>query len=508
MRNLIIILGDQLSDRLSAFEGFDQGADMVWMAEVSGESTKCWSSKQRIALFLSAMRHFAADLESKGIPLHYQRLEDEGERNTFGLALSQLLQQHSPAKVILTRPGEHSVLEEIKQVCNESECELELREDTTFLCSMDEFAVHAKGRKQLRMEYFYREMRRKNQVLMDGNQPQAGKWNFDSSNRQSFGKDGPPNLFKRLRFKPDEITSEVIQLVNSRFADHPGSLDKFNWPVSREQALLALDDFIMNHLSGFGPHQDAMWTGEPFLSHSLIASSLNLKLLHPIEVIEAAESAYGKGAASIESVEGFIRQILGWREYVRGIYWMKMPGYLDKNHLEANNPLPEFYWTGETDMQCQRAVIEQTFEYGYAHHIQRLMVTGLYALLAGVNPKEVHEWYLSVYVDAVEWVELPNTLGMSQFADGGIMASKPYAATGKYISRMSNYCTQCKFNPAKRTGEDACPFTVLYWDFLARNESRLKGNHRMGMQLRNLGNIPEKELAEIRCQAAKLKTKG
>jgi deoxyribodipyrimidine photolyase-related protein len=454
------------------------------------------------------MRHFAADLESRDLPLHYQELEHEGDCSSFGLSLEDFLKKHSPERVILTRPGEHSVLVEIEQVCIGLHCELELREDNTFLCSLDQFADHARDRKQLRMEYFYREMRRKHSVLMDGKQPVGGKWNFDSSNRRAFGKEGPQTLFKRLQLDPDKVTLEVIELVNSRFADHPGNLDRFNWPVNRRQALACLDDFINNHLAGFGPHQDAMWTGEPFLSHSLIASSLNLKFLNPQEVITAAESAYRNGAAPIESVEGFIRQILGWREYVRGIYWMEMPGYLERNQLEATNPLPKFYWNGDTEMVCMRAVIEQTLESGYAHHIQRLMVTGLYALLAGVNPQEVHKWYLSVYVDAVEWVELPNTLGMSQYADGGIMASKPYAATGKYISRMSNYCIGCRYNPAKRTGDDACPFTVLYWDFLARNEGRLKGNHRMGMQLRNLRNISGQELVDIRCKANEIKSGG
>lgn len=508
MRNLIIILGDQLSFQLSAFKGFDQNADVIWMAEVSTESSKCWSSKQRIVLFLSAMRHFAQQLKSKGAQVHYQKLENQGECTSFSSALGRFLSDHTPEKVILTHPGEYDVLQEIRQACDEHGCELELREDTTFLCSREQFAEHANGRKQLRMEYFYREMRRRHNVLMDGKQPVGGKWNFDSSNRQSFGKEGPQTLFKRLRFQPDEITREVIEVVESHFPDHPGNLDKFGWPVNRKQALAALDDFIDNHLASFGPHQDAMWTNEPFLSHSLIASSINLKLLMPAEVIEAAESAYQNGAAPLESVEGFIRQILGWREYVRGIYWMEMPAYREQNHLEASNPLPEFYWTGETDMQCMRAAIEQTLEYGYAHHIQRLMVTGLYALLHGVNPKEVHQWYLSVYVDAVEWVELPNTLGMSQFADGGIMASKPYAATGKYIKRMSNYCSGCRYNPDKRTGEDACPFTVLYWDFLSRNKTKLEGNQRMSMQLRNLNNLKPDELATIRQDAKRIKSQG
>jgi deoxyribodipyrimidine photolyase-related protein len=299
------------------------------------------------------------------------------------------------------------------------------------------------------------------------------------------------------------VTADVIDLVNARFGDHPGELENFAWPVNRKQSLEALDDFIEYHLADFGAHQDAMWTGEPFLSHSLLGSSLNLKLLHPLEVIDRAEQAYRDGKAPIESVEGFIRQILGWREYVRGIYWTQMPDYLELNALEADLDLPDFYWTGNTDMHCLSEVIRQTLDHGYSHHIQRLMVTGLYALLLGVEPKQVHEWYLAMYVDAVEWVELPNTLGMSQYADGGIMASKPYAATGKYIKRMSNFCDGCKFNPDKRTGVDACPFTVLYWDFLSRQSDRLKSNQRMSLQLRNLERLTDEEWEQINSAARK-----
>jgi deoxyribodipyrimidine photolyase-related protein len=321
---------------------------------------------------------------------------------------------------------------------------------------------------------------------MEDGKPAGGDWNYDKENRESFGRGGPGETPPPVRFEPDDVTREVLKLVEERFKDHPGSLDTFGWPVTPAQAQKALDDFIKKRLAGFGDHQDALWTGRPFLYHSLLASSLNLKLLDPREVIKRAEKAWRDGHAPLNAVEGFIRQILGWREYVRGIYWMHMPDYLERNALEADHPLPSFYWTGETDMHCLREVIGQTLAHGYAHHIQRLMVTGLFALLAGVRPREVHEWYLAVYVDAVEWVELPNTLGMSQYGDGGIMASKPYAASGKYIQRMSNYCDNCPFDPAATDGEIACPFSVLYWDFLARHRERLSGNRRMGLQLKNL----------------------
>jgi deoxyribodipyrimidine photolyase-related protein len=355
------------------------------------------------------------------------------------------------------------------------------------------------------MEYFYRQMRRKNGILVQENQPVGGKWNFDAKNRASFGKRGPGKIAAPMGFSPDKTTREVIELVEKRFADHPGSLVSFDWPVTPDQAWEAVTDFVENRLSRFGRYQDAMWRGKPYLYHSRLSSSMNLKLLNPKDVIKAAEKAFAAKLVPLNAAEGFIRQILGWREYVRGIYWHFMPEYMEMNALKARLSLPRFYWDGETDMRCLREVIGQTLEHGFAHHIQRLMVTGLFALLLGVKPKEVHKWYLAVYVDAVEWVELPNTLGMSQFADGGIMASKPYVATGKYIQRMSNYCASCRYNPAEAEGEDACPFTTLYWDFLMRHESMLRKNVRMHLQLRNLKRLGQKRRLAIRRQAERVK---
>jgi deoxyribodipyrimidine photolyase-related protein len=296
-----------------------------------------------------------------------------------------------------------------------------------------------------------------------------------------------------------------MALVKSKLSNHPGALNSFGWPVTRDQALQALDSFIKHRLPSFGLYQDAMWEGEVWLYHSHIASALNLKLLNPREVLAAAEKAYQQGLVPLPAAEGFIRQILGWREYVRGIYWTQMPDYIERNEMQATAKLPALYWTGQTDMACMRDAIQQTLEHGYAHHIQRLMVTGLYALLLGVAPKEVHEWYLSVYVDAVEWVELPNTLGMSQFADGGVMASKPYVASGKYIDRMSNHCKGCRFNPALATGETACPFTTLYWDYLHRHVDVMAKNPRMLMQLKNLNRMSPEAREEIAIQANLIK---
>jgi deoxyribodipyrimidine photolyase-related protein len=501
VRHLVIVLGDQLDHAASALQGFDPGQDLVWMAEVAEESTHVWSAKQRIAIFLSAMRHFADELRERGIPLLYTRLTDTGNTGTLSGELTRAIATRKPDKLVMTAPGDWRVLQALRAVAASAGLPLDLRDDTHFFSTVRDFAAHAKGRKQLRLEYWYRERRQKHGILMDGQQPEGGQWNFDADNRESFGKQGPHNVPPPYRVRPDAITREVMALVNKRFAEHPGSLDSFGWPVTREEALQSLELFIEQRLPLFGRFEDAMWSGEPWLYHSHLSAALNLKLLNPREVVAAAEAAYRSGHAPLAAAEGFIRQILGWREYVRGIYWTQMPGYLERNALDVQGELPDWYWTGETDMACLKDAITQTLQHGYAHHIQRLMVTNLYALLLGVRPQAVHAWYLSVYVDAVEWVELPNTLGMGQFGDGGLMASKPYVATGKYIQRMSNHCSGCRFDPAKSTGADACPFTTLYWDFLMRHEALLRSNPRMAMQLKNLDRLSTDAREAIAAQA-------
>jgi deoxyribodipyrimidine photolyase-related protein len=487
MRHLVIVLGDQLDADATAWEGFDPAQDIACMAEAVEESTHVWSSQPRIAVFLAAMRHFAAGLRGRGVPLDYTALPDAPP--TLREAFTAAIARHRPGRLVVTHPGEWRVLQMLRELSASTGVPLDVREDRHFLCSTADFAAHARGRKQLRMEFFYREQRRRHRVLMDGEEPAGGRWNFDPENRAAFGREGPGLLVPPLRFEPDAITREVIALVRERFADHPGRLD----------------DFVRNRLAAFGHWQDAMWTGEPFLHHALLSSALNLKLLDPRTVLGAVEDAWRRGEVPLASAEGFIRQILGWREYVRGIYWLRMPQYLDLNELAARQELPWFYWTGETDMNCLREAIGQTLALGYAHHIQRLMVTGLFALLLGVRPQAVHAWYLAVYVDAVEWVELPNTLGMSQYGDGGLLGSKPYVASGRYIDRMSNYCGGCRYDPAKRTGEDACPFTTLYWDFLARHGERLQGNQRMRMQLKNLQALEAGERRAIGERAARIR---
>ena len=508
LRSLVVVLGDQLDLDAAAFDAFDADVDAVWMAEVAEESTHVWSSKPRTVMFLAAMRHFALALQAQGRPLHYTRLDAPGNAGSLAAQLGADIQRLKPSRLVMTTPGDWRVLEAIKAVAARSGLPLDIREDRHFYCSLHEFAAHAHGRKSLRMEYFYREMRKRHGVLMCGERgdtPEGGQWNFDEDNREAFGATGPGAVPPRAVFEPDALTREVIALVETRFATHPGRLDDFAWPVTREQAHLSLKRFIADRLPLFGRYQDAMWPGEPWLYHAHLSAALNLKLLNPREVVAAAVAAYRAGAAPLASVEGFVRQILGWREYVRGIYWTRMPDYAELNALDANEDLPAWYWTGGTDMACLRDALAQTLAHGYAHHIQRLMVTGLYALMYGVQPQQVHAWYLAVYVDAVEWAELPNTLGMSQYADGGVMGSKPYIATGKYIQRMSPHCKGCRYDPAQRSGDGACPFTTLYRDFLMRHEAALATNPRMALQVKNLVRLTDVQKQAVNDRAAAIR---
>jgi deoxyribodipyrimidine photolyase-related protein len=508
MRTLVIVLGDQLDLDAAAFDGFDAELDAVWMAEVQEESTHVWSSKPRTALFLAAMRHFAQALAQAGRSVHYTPLDNPGNRSSLAAQLQADIEYLQPEHLVMTAPGDWRVLQALKAVAAQNGLPLDVCEDRHFFCTVREFAAHAKGRKSLRLEFFYREQRKRHGVLMQPSspdQPVGDQWNFDEDNREAFGKGGPGAVPPRAMFAPDAITLEVIALVEKHFATHPGRLDSFAWPVTRAQALQALQAFIQERLPLFGRYQDAMWPGTPWLYHSHLSAALNLKLLNPREVVAAAEAAWHAGDAPLSSVEGFIRQILGWREYVRGIYWTQMPQYLQRNALNAEEDLPAWYWTGETDIACLRDALAQTLEHGYANHIQRLMVTGLFALMFGVEPRQVHAWYLAVYVDAVEWVELPNTLGMSQYADGGVMGSKPYIATGQYIARMSPHCAGCRYDPKERSGETACPFTTLYWDFLMRHQTLLAQNPRMALQLKNIARLSDAQKQAVTERAAAIR---
>jgi deoxyribodipyrimidine photolyase-related protein len=506
-RHLVVVLGDQLDRDSAALDDFDPARDRVWMAEAAEESTHVPSHRARIALFLAAMRHHADELRARGWPVDYLALE---QHDFPGLApaMADSLARLQPVRVVWVRPGEHRVWQALTDVVHAAGVELEERPDRHFVSTPEVFSAWAEDRRELRLEYWYRLLRRQTALLMDGDQPAGGRWNFDADNRQAFGNEGPGPLTAPLAFAPDDRTQAVLDLVARRFAHHPGSLARFDWPVTPEQARAALDDFILHRLPRFGTYQDAFWSGQPWLYHSRLSAALNLKLIDPMTVCRAAEAAWRDGHAPLAAVEGFVRQILGWREYVRGLYWRWMPDWLDWNALDAHAPLPDFYWTGETDMACLRDAIGQTLEYGYAHHIQRLMVTGLYALLLGVEPRQVHAWYLAVYVDAVEWVELPNVLGMSQHADGGRMASKPYIASGKYLQRMSNHCAGCRYRPDRASGPDACPFTTLYWGFLDRHAARFARHPRLGQQVRNLQRMSTEARAEIRAAAARHRDPG
>ena len=496
---LILILGDQLNAEISSLHSGRRDADTVLIAEVAEEASYVPHHKKKIAFVFSAMRHFADALRQAGWRVRYVKLDDPGNSGSLAGEVARAVTDTVAKRVVVTEPGEYRLKTALRDWADQNGVELQMLEDDRFIASHDEFRAWADGRKQLRMEYFYREMRRKTGLLMNGEQPEGGQWNYDSNNR----KPAKGNLFMPAPHytSADATTGEVLDLVEGRFSKNFGSLRPFWFAVTREGALHALEQFIVQALPGFGDYQDAMLEGEPFLYHSVLSQYINTGLLNPMEVCRRVERAYYDGHAPLNAVEGYIRQIIGWREYMRGIYWLKMPGYTDQNFLMATRPLPEFYWTGDTDMACMAAAIRQTRDQAYAHHIQRLMVTGNFAMLAGIDPHQVHEWYLAVYADAYEWVEAPNVIGMSQFADGGLLGSKPYAASGNYINKMSDHCAGCRYDVKQKTGTEACPFNPLYWDFLIRNESKLRGNPRLGQVYRTWDKMDEDKKSGYRDSA-------
>ena len=495
MSTLRLILGDQLSPEISSLKDADKSRDIILLCEVFDEAVYVKHHQKKIAFLFSAMRHFSASLSDAGWNVDYVRLDQDGNSHSFSGEVARAVERHAPESVIATFASEWRVLTEMRDWENTLPCAVELRDDDRFYCSLDEFATWADGRKQLRMEYFYRELRRKTGILMSGNDPIGGQWNYDAENR-GRAPDGL-EVPKHTSFVPDDITNEVLSLVEDRFGDHFGKLRPFEFAITHEQAAYVLDRFIAERLPLFGTYQDAMVEGEPFMFHAHIGLYLNCGLLSPQQAIIAAENAYHAGAAPLNATEGFIRQILGWREFVRGLYWLKMPEYAEQNALEAHRPLPAFFWTADTKMNCLKQCVSETRDHAYAHHIQRLMVLGNFALLAGLSPKEVNEWFMIVYADAYEWVELPNVSGMALYADGGVLASKPYASGGAYIERMSNYCRSCHYKVKQKNGEQACPFNYLYWDFLIRHQDRLSGNARMGMMYRTLAKMSDEKRAAI-----------
>ena len=459
------------------------------MAEVEEENTHVWCHRLRIAVFISAMRHFRDELGEKKFRVEYHELttapsQDKGKSHSE--VLKKSVHHLRPERLVVVQPGDFRVQENLQKTADELGIELEIRQDEHFFVTPDDFATYAKDRSLL-LENFYRSMRKKHGILVDqSGEPEGGQWNYDAENRKTFGKSGPPKISKRPKFEPDATTRKVFELIESRFQDHPGRLEKFDHPVTRVEGQKLLRHFASHLLEGFGPYEDAMWTEEPFLFHSRLSLPLNLKLVSPKECIDAAIKAYEDGKAEIAAVEGFVRQILGWREFVRGIYWLKMPEYQKLNELNQTRKLPSFYWGGETEMNCVKHVMSTILDYGYTHHIQRLMVMGNLAQTMGTDPYQFHEWHMAMYVDAVDWVSLPNALGMSQYGDGGIVGTKPYCSTGNYINKMSNYCKGCRYNYKEKVGEDACPFTTLYWDFLDRHRETFQENQRMTFAMKNL----------------------
>lgn len=501
MRTLRYLFADHLSHEISSLGDLDRAEDVVLVTELAAEACEVPHHPKKLAFLFSAMRHFAGELRAQGVRVDYVGLEEPGNTGSFGGEIRRAVARHAADRVVVCEPGEWRVLEEVRGWEAALGVPVEITPDTRFFCSTDAFAEWAEGRRSLRMETFYRHMRRRTGLLMEGpDAPAGGAWNFDRENRR------PPPRGRRfsgpLVIEPDRTTQEVLELVGRRFDGRFGDLEPFRLAVTREDALRAFDHFLDTSLADFGPFQDAMLAGEPFLCHAVVSQYLNVGLLLPRELCEAVDRAWRAGRVPIASAEGFVRQVLGWREYVRGIYWREMPGYARRNALQADRPLPAFYWTRQTAMRCVAEVVAQTRREALSHHIQRLMITGNLALLAGVRPAELCTWYLAVYADAFEWVELPNVLGMTLHADGGLLGSKPYAASGAYIRRMSDFCDTCRFDVRRRNGPDACPFNYLYWNFLAANRDKLGANARLRNAYATLDRLSDERRQAIRSDSA------
>ena len=498
IENLCVILGDQLSPNISSLKGFKKNQDEILMMEVFNEAEYANHHKKKLVLVFSAMRHFAKELQNRGFSVKYSKINESKE--DFTKELVYQCKKIHPKRVVITHPGEYRVLQEVKKWKRILNIPVTIIEDDRFFCTIDEFKKWAEGRKELRMELFYQMMRKKYNILIDKNgKPKGGKWNYDIKNRKSLPKNHP-EIPTPLKHKPDNITRQVVTEVKKKFPKHFGNLEPFWFAVTHDQARKSLNDFIKNRLEMFGPYEDAMAQEQSFVYHSVLSMYLNLGLLEPKQIID---KVLEKDRIKVESVEGFVRQILGWREYIRGIYWHYMPKYSKTNYFDAKNKLPKFYWTGDTEMNCMKNCIEQTIKESYAHHIQRLMITGNFGLIAGIKPEEVCEWYLSVYADAYEWVELPNTHGMTLYADGGILGSKPYAASGNYINKMSDYCKDCKYNVKKKEGDDACPFNYLYWNFFLKNQKKLEKNPRLWTVFSNIKKMSQEKKSQIRNNSKK-----
>jgi deoxyribodipyrimidine photolyase-related protein len=479
-KTLRLILGDQLNSNHSWFSSVDDSVTYTMM-EVRTETDYAVHHIQKVVGFFSAMRSFAAELQSKGHDVIYIHLNDENNLQSFEKNIEMVLHHGNYVQFEYQLPDEYRLDLLLKNFCATLSVVNSFADTEHFFSSRNELGSFFEGKKTFLMESFYRAMRKKHNVLMEGDKPTTGQWNYDTDNRKKLPKNHKPTspfVFSNdVSGVVDEIAKASIKTIGTIEAKN------FVWPINREQSLVLLDFFVTECLPLFGSYQDAMSPNEWSLYHSRISFSMNVKLVSPQEVIQRAIQEWEKRQTEIEyhQLEGFVRQIIGWREYMRGIYWLKMPEFASLNFFGNTNKLPDWYWTGKTKMNCLKDAISQSLNYAYAHHIQRLMITGNFALLAGINPDEVDAWYLGIYIDAIEWVEITNTRGMSQFADGGIVGTKPYVSSASYIDKMSHYCGSCYYDKKKKTGEKACPFNSLYWNFYDKNEDKLSKNPRIGM---------------------------
>ncbi len=475
----VIIQEDQLTPDMSALQKLDPAECVVMLVESRERMTKLPYHKHKLILVWSAMRHFAEELRGLGYHVAYYE-----QAASYREAIDAHIDGYAPAEFRVMESAEYGVSDALQRGIEKRGYTVRVYENNMFLSNKGAFAKKAKGKKTLLLESFYRGMRKETGLLMDGAAPEGGDWNYDKENREPPPKDH--SFPKPFRVKPDEHTRAVMDLVEKDFKAHYGRGDTFDWPVTREDAETLLDDFVKHRLDLFGPYQDAIVKGEASMYHSLISPLLNIGLLEPLEVCRRVEQAYYGGNARLNSVEGFIRQVIGWREFVYQVYHYKMPGYIKENHFNHDIDVPQCYWDADTEMACVGDAVSNLIEHGINHHIQRLMITGTFALIAGIDPQQVNDWYLEAYADAWEWVVTPNVLGLSLYADGGYLATKPYAASANYVNKMSNCCADCTYNPKEATGDDACPWNSLYWDFLARNKKKLDNNPRMNLVLKNL----------------------
>jgi len=500
-KTLRLILGDQLN---GAHPWFDRPRpDIAYtIMEVRQETDYAVHHIQKVAGFFAAMRQFADALIKKGHPVFYFRLDDPENTQSIEENVRHLIQKKGFSFFEYQLPDEYRMDQLLMQAASRLPVPVNVIDTGHFLTDRQAVGRFFQGKKRFLMESFYRHMRKKHDILMENGRPAGGKWNYDASNRGRY--DGAVSIPDPMVF--DHDVADIVDMISKNGVRTIGAIDPehFIWPVTRKQSLAQVDDFMRHRLPYFGTYQDAISAQSWSMFHSRLSFALNTKMLHPMEVIGAAiEQAHAPGSEiAIEQLEGFIRQVLGWREFVRGIYWDQMPEYETRNYFGHDNPLPGFYWTGNTRMSCMRAAIRQSLDYAYAHHIQRLMLTGNFALLAGVHPDEVDAWYLGIYIDAVQWVEIVNTRGMSQFADGGIVATKPYIASANYIRKMGDYCQECFYDADKSTGERSCPFNSMYWDFLNRHRLKLSKNPRMGLMYGALDRMDENKKADLFRQAA------